>query len=65
MRKYQKIKNKIKQLRNDIDNWTSKAIPPSELFTTMNSKYSQFDDRGIPTHDTKNKEISKKQTKIN
>jgi len=38
-----------------------KKMPPNELF--LNGPYSQFDDRGIPTHDNNGKEISKSQLK--
>ncbi|XP_060068191.1 cysteine--tRNA ligase, cytoplasmic-like [Ylistrum balloti] len=34
-------------------------IPPSELFRKETSKYSQFDDKGIPTHDAEGKELAK------
>ncbi|XP_048730781.1 cysteine--tRNA ligase, cytoplasmic-like isoform X2 [Ostrea edulis] len=38
-------------------------IPPWELFKKETDKYSQFDDKGIPTHDTEGKELSKGQIK--
>uniref|UniRef100_K1RR58 Cysteine--tRNA ligase, cytoplasmic n=1 Tax=Magallana gigas TaxID=29159 RepID=K1RR58_MAGGI len=38
-------------------------IPPWELFKKETDKYSQFDDKGIPTHDAEGKEISKGQIK--
>jgi len=63
-----KLRNKIKQLQKDLDVWTKKAIKPSELFKALkdnngNLLYSQFDDKGVPTHDANNKPLSKKQTK--
>ncbi|KAL1505810.1 hypothetical protein ABEB36_005287 [Hypothenemus hampei] len=38
-------------------------IPPNELFKREINKYSQFDDKGFPTHDAVGKEISKGQIK--
>lgn len=36
-----------------------KKIPPGELFKRETDKYSQFDDKGLPTHDHEGKELSK------
>ncbi|XP_022114534.2 cysteine--tRNA ligase, cytoplasmic [Pieris rapae] len=36
-----------------------KKIPPQEMFLRDTDKYSQFDDKGLPTHDLEGKEISK------
>ncbi|KAJ2950710.1 hypothetical protein O0L34_g8970 [Tuta absoluta] len=36
-----------------------KKIPPTEMFKKETDKYSQFDDKGLPTHDHEGKEISK------
>ncbi|XP_046748618.1 cysteine--tRNA ligase, cytoplasmic [Diprion similis] len=38
-------------------------IPPSDMFKLEKEKYSQFDDKGLPTHDIDGKEISKGQLK--
>ncbi|KFM63812.1 Cysteine--tRNA ligase, cytoplasmic, partial [Stegodyphus mimosarum] len=40
-----------------------KKIPPSEMFKSMPDKYSQFDEKGIPTHDAEGKELSESQLK--
>ncbi|OAD62351.1 Cysteine--tRNA ligase, cytoplasmic [Eufriesea mexicana] len=40
-----------------------KKIPPSEMFKLEETKYSQFDSKGLPTHDINGKEISKGQMK--
>lgn len=40
-----------------------RRIPPTEMFKLEKDKYSQFDDKGLPTHDTEGKEISKGQLK--
>ncbi|XP_072748832.1 cysteine--tRNA ligase, cytoplasmic [Anoplolepis gracilipes] len=36
-----------------------KKIPPSDMFRLEKDKYSQFDDKGLPTHDAEGKELSK------
>ncbi|XP_011700018.1 PREDICTED: cysteine--tRNA ligase, cytoplasmic [Wasmannia auropunctata] len=36
-----------------------KRISPSDMFRLEKDKYSQFDDKGLPTHDAEGKEISK------
>ncbi|XP_046486105.1 cysteine--tRNA ligase, cytoplasmic [Neodiprion pinetum] len=38
-------------------------IPPSDMFKLEKGKYSQFNDKGLPTHDIDGKEISKGQLK--
>ncbi|XP_070558750.1 cysteine--tRNA ligase, cytoplasmic-like [Ptychodera flava] len=40
-----------------------RRIPPGELFLKEMDKYSQFDSRGIPTHDAKGEPLSNKQIK--
>lgn len=34
-------------------------VPPSEMFKSQLDKYSKFDEKGMPTHDSTGKEISK------
>lgn len=36
-----------------------RKISPSEMFKLEVEKYSQYDDKGLPTHDIEGKEISK------
>ncbi|XP_012061744.1 PREDICTED: cysteine--tRNA ligase, cytoplasmic [Atta cephalotes] len=36
-----------------------KRISPNDMFRLEKDKYSQFDDKGLPTHDVEGKEISK------
>lgn len=38
-----------------------KMTPASEYFKLMTDKYSQFDEKGMPTHNEKGKELSKEQ----
>ena len=40
-----------------------RKINPIEMFKSETDKYSKFDDKGMPTHDTEGKEISKGQLK--
>lgn len=40
-----------------------RKISPLDLFKSDTDKYSKFDDKGLPTHDTKGEEISKGQMK--
>merc|ERR1711962_1392295 len=40
-----------------------KKIPPGELFRNETTKYSQWDDKGIPTHNVDGTEIPKAQQK--
>ncbi|CAH2091865.1 unnamed protein product [Euphydryas editha] len=36
-----------------------KKIPPTDMFKREKDKYSQFDEKGLPTHDHEGKELSK------
>jgi len=38
-------------------------IPPWDMFRTETDKFSKFDDKGMPTHDSKGEEIAKAQLK--
>ncbi|XP_047120743.1 cysteine--tRNA ligase, cytoplasmic isoform X1 [Schistocerca piceifrons] len=40
-----------------------RKIPPWDMFKHETDKYSQFDEKGIPTHDKEGKELSKGQIK--
>ncbi|XP_071954766.1 cysteine--tRNA ligase, cytoplasmic-like [Antedon mediterranea] len=40
-----------------------RRIPPQEMFKKEADKYSQFDDKGMPTHDNKGEPLSAKQVK--
>merc|ERR1712228_1145965 len=59
---------KNNQIEKDLDNWNKKALEPLEYFKTLkdndgNFMYSQFDDKGMPTHDGQNKALSKSKLK--
>ncbi|XP_012269862.2 cysteine--tRNA ligase, cytoplasmic [Athalia rosae] len=57
----EKKKTEAAALQSEKD--AKKKIAPSELFRLEKDKYSQFDDKGLPTHDIHGKEISKGQLK--
>merc|ERR1712228_920567 len=63
-----KLQSKINQIEKDLDNWNKKALEPLEYFKTLkdndgNFMYSQFDDKGMPTHDSQKKALSKSKLK--
>ncbi|KAH9322117.1 hypothetical protein KI387_016756, partial [Taxus chinensis] len=57
------LKLKIGQKLKDIENFQLASADPKEYFQKQTTKYSTFDDRGIPTHDSEGKELSKKAMK--
>jgi cysteinyl-tRNA synthetase len=59
----EKERKKAEQAAAQAAKDAQKKIPPSEMFKLEKDKYSQFDDKGIPTHDADGKEISKGQLK--
>ncbi|XP_070577152.1 cysteine--tRNA ligase, cytoplasmic-like [Ptychodera flava] len=46
-----------------ISKVAQQSIPPNDLFRKEIDKYSQFDDRGIPTHDASGQQLSNNQIK--
>lgn len=50
---------RLEKLRLQQEREEKAKIPPSEMFRSETDKYSQFDDKGIPTHDVEGKELSK------
>ncbi|GLJ54030.1 hypothetical protein SUGI_1156210 [Cryptomeria japonica] len=54
---------KIDQKSKDIENFQLASIDPKDCFQKQTTKYSKFDDRGLPTHDSEGKELSKKAMK--
>ncbi|XP_022083673.1 cysteine--tRNA ligase, cytoplasmic-like [Acanthaster planci] len=54
-----KRKEQEKQAAKDAQ----RRIPPSQMFLQETSKYSSFDEKGMPTHDAEGKELSGKQLK--
>ncbi|XP_041972684.1 cysteine--tRNA ligase, cytoplasmic [Aricia agestis] len=55
----EKLKKKQELLEAQRAKEEQKKIPPSEMFKKETDKYSQFDDKGLPTHDQDGKELSK------
>merc|ERR1711978_660592 len=63
-----KLQNKIRQMEKDLDSWRKKALTPLDYLKAAadadgNLLYSQFDDKGIPSHDATGQPLSKKQIK--
>ncbi|KAH3890802.1 cysteine--tRNA ligase, cytoplasmic-like isoform X4 [Dreissena polymorpha] len=58
-RRLEKEKKKQKAEAEKAAKEAQKRIPPSEMFRAETDKYSQFDDKGMPTHDVEGKELSK------
>ena len=50
---------RLEKLRLQQEREEKAKIAPSEMFRSQLDKYSQFDDKGVPTHDSTGKEISK------
>ncbi len=59
----QKREEKERKQGENAAKEAAKRIPPSEMFKKETEKYSKFDSKGIPTHDTKGDEIGKKPRK--
>ncbi|CAK1551714.1 unnamed protein product [Leptosia nina] len=55
----EKQKKKEELLKAQKAKEEQKKIPPQEMFRRETDKYSQFDDKGLPTHDLEGKELSK------
>ncbi|KAL4225668.1 hypothetical protein ACF0H5_016357 [Mactra antiquata] len=63
-----RLEKELKKKKTEEENAAKEAqkrIPPSELFKSETDKYSQFDDKGLPTHDAEGKELSKSAMKKN
>ncbi len=54
----EKKKKKDEKEKKAADDLKKKMTPASEYFKTMTDKYSLFDEKGMPTHDAKGKELS-------
>ncbi|XP_072171919.1 cysteine--tRNA ligase, cytoplasmic-like [Diadema setosum] len=54
---------KKKELEKQAAKEAQRRIPPQDMFRKETDKYSQFDDKGMPTHDKEGKELSNKQVK--
>ncbi|XP_064599613.1 cysteine--tRNA ligase, cytoplasmic-like [Liolophura sinensis] len=62
-KRLEKEKKKQAQEAEKAAKEAQKRLPPSEMFKHETNKYSQFDDKGLPTHDATGKELSKSQLK--
>ncbi|CAG0887603.1 unnamed protein product [Darwinula stevensoni] len=59
----EKERKRLEKLALDEAKVAQRKIPPWEMFRGETDKYSQFDEKGIPTHDATGKELSKGQVK--
>ncbi|KHN71826.1 Cysteine--tRNA ligase, cytoplasmic [Toxocara canis] len=59
------LKEKERKLKEKKEKEAAKRIPPWEMFKRGEeaTRYSKYDDKGIPTHSADGEEISKKQRK--
>nr|CAD7405038.1 unnamed protein product [Timema poppensis] len=55
----EKIRKKTEQLAAQAQKDAQKRIKPDEMFRSETDKYSNFDEKGIPTCDAEGKELSK------
>ncbi|KYQ89756.1 cysteinyl-tRNA synthetase [Tieghemostelium lacteum] len=58
-----KLAKKLEQQKKEQEKFELSKVPPQQLFVQQKDKFSQFDDKGIPTHDATGKEISASQKK--
>ncbi|XP_065574107.1 cysteine--tRNA ligase, cytoplasmic-like isoform X2 [Artemia franciscana] len=58
-KRQEKERKKAEAAAKEAEKAALQAIPPGDLFRKETDKYSQFDDKGLPTHDAEGKEISK------
>ncbi|EFA76443.1 cysteinyl-tRNA synthetase [Heterostelium album PN500] len=58
-----KLADKLEKERKEKEKFELSKIPASELFKKETDKYSQFDERGVPTHDKEGNPITKSQLK--
>ncbi|RDD44623.1 Cysteine--tRNA ligase, cytoplasmic [Trichoplax sp. H2] len=62
-KKRKKEEAKRKQMELKAQQESKMKISPKEMFLNQSDKYSQFDEKGIPTHDHEGTELSGKQKK--
>lgn len=59
----EKQRKKLEQLKLQEEKEAQKKIPHFEMFKRETDKYSQFNDQGLPTHDTEGNLLPKSQVK--
>jgi len=55
----EKERKKAELAAKEAEKEAKRRIPPTEMFKSETSKYSAFDDKGLPTLDQEGKEVSK------
>jgi len=67
-RRREKVRNRVKHLEKEVEQWRKKAVSPRDVLRGMEDKegrkmYSEFDAEGMPKKDGQGKALSKKQVK--
>lgn len=57
------LQSKVDRKLKEIEKFQLASVNPREYFQKQSTKYSVFNDRGLPTHDYEGKELSKKALK--
>lgn len=57
------VQSKVDRKLKEIEKFQLASVNPREYFQKQPTKYSVFNDRGLPTHDYEGKELSKKALK--
>lgn len=57
------VQSKVDRKLKEIEKFQLASVNPREYFQKQSTKYSVFNDRGLPTHDYEGKELSKKALK--
>lgn len=57
------VQSKVDRKLKEIEKFQLASVNPKEYFQKQSTKYSVFNDRGLPTHDYEGKELSKKAMK--
>lgn len=57
------MQSKVDRKLKEIEKFQLASVNPKEYFQKQSTKYSVFNDRGLPTHDYEGKELSKKAMK--
>ncbi|KAF0301106.1 Cysteine--tRNA ligase, cytoplasmic [Amphibalanus amphitrite] len=63
LKRLEKERRRLEQMRVEAEREAQRRVPPHQMFRNDTDKYSQWDDKGMPTHDKEGKEVSKGQLK--
>lgn len=62
-KRLEKERRRLEQLKVEAEREAQRRVAPHQMFRGDTDKYSQWDDKGMPTHDKEGKEVSKGQLK--